>query len=91
MFARFDGNRFAINKQSPLSTLQVAAASAVAAITPAQRPKQVEQAMANANASLSFEQKSQLKVVINNYSDVFSLHPENMGLTKLNLHKIDIN
>ena len=71
MPARLVGNEFAINKQSPPSNSQVAATSAVAAMIPAQRPTPVAQAMANADDSLSFEQKSQLEVVINKYSDVF--------------------
>ena len=90
MPARLVGNELAITNQAPPSTSQVAAASAVAAMTPAQRPTQVEQAMANADTSLSFEQKSQLEVVINKYSDVFSSSPEDMGRTKLIYHKIDI-
>ena len=55
-------------------------------MTPAQRPTPVEQAMANEDASLSFEKKSQLEVVINKYSDVFSTGPEDMGRTKLVYH-----
>ena len=57
---------------------------------PAQRLTLVEQAMANSEASLSFEQISQLEVVINKYSDVFVSGPENMGRTKLIYQKIDI-
>ena len=83
-------NEFAINKQSPPSTSQITATSTVAAMTPAQRPTPVEQAMANADASLSFEQKSQLEVVINKYSDPFSSRPEDMGRTIVIYHKIDI-
>ena len=84
------GTEFAINKQSPPSTTQVAAASAVAATTPAQRLKLVAQAMANADASLSFEQKSQLEVVIIKYSDLCFSGPEDMDHTELIYHKIDI-
>ena len=65
MPARLVGNELAINKQASPSTSQVAAASAVAAMTLAQRPTPVEQAMVTADALLSFEQKSQLEVVIN--------------------------
>ena len=91
MPARLVKNKLAINKPSPPSTSQVAAASAVAAITPAQRPTQVEQAMEYADASVSFKQKLQLEVVINKYSDVFSSGLEDMGRTKLIYHKIDID
>ena len=90
MPARLVGNELTINKHAPPSTSQVAAVSAVAAMTPAQRPTLVEQAMANADASLSFEQNSQLEVVITKYLCVFSSGPEDMGRTKLIYHKIDI-
>ena len=79
-----------MNKQAPSSTSQVAAASAVAAMTPAQRPTPVEQTMAIADASLSFEQKSKLELIINKYLDVFSAGSNNIGRTKLIYHKIDI-
>ena len=90
MPARFVGNELAINKQAPPSILQVAAASAVATMKPAQCPTPVKQAMASANATLSFEQKSQLEVIINKYTNVFSSGPEDMGRTKIIFHKIDI-
>ena len=59
-------------------------------MTPAQRPTPVKQPITNADASLSFEQNSQLEVVINKYSDVLSSVSEDMGRTKLNYHKIGI-
>ena len=83
-------NEFTNNKQAPPSTSHIAAASAVAAMTAAQRPTLVEQAMANADVLLSFKRKSQLEVVINKHSDVFFSGPENIGRTKLIYHNIDI-
>ena len=71
-------NKFAINKQSLPSTSQIAATSAVPAMTPARRSTLVEQAMANADVSLSFELKSQLEVVINKYLGCF-LRPRGYG------------
>ena len=70
MPARLVCNELAINKQAPPATSQVAAASAVVAMMPAKLLTPVEQAMANADASLSYDQKSQLEVVINKYWDV---------------------
>ena len=88
--ARLVKKELTINKQSHPSTSQIAAASVVAAMAPSQCPTPIEQAMATADASLSFEQKSPLEVIINKYSDVFSLGPEDMGRIKLIHHQIDI-
>ena len=90
MPARYLGNELAIHKQAPPSTSQFAAASAVAAMMLAQRPTPVEQAMANEDDSLFFQQISKLELVINKYSDVVSSGSDNMGRTQLIYHKIGI-
>ena len=59
MRARLVWNESAINKTAPSLTSQIATASAIATMTPAQRLTPIEQAMANAEASLSFKQKLQ--------------------------------
>ena len=46
--------------------------------------------MANPIPTLSLDQKCQLELVINKYSDVFSSGPEDMVRTKLIYHKINI-
>ena len=50
----------------------------------------IEQAMANAEKTLTLEQRSSLANLLQNYSTVFSPRPEDMGRTNLLYHKIDI-
>ena len=50
----------------------------------------VQQAMANADPALSFEQRIALEKLLLIYSTVFSAGPEDMGRTSLIFHKIYI-
>ena len=50
----------------------------------------VEQAMANAEKTLTLEQRSSLANLLQKYSRVFSASPEDMGRTNLLYHKIYI-
>ena len=50
----------------------------------------VQQAMANADSALFFEQRSALEKLLLTYSTIFSAGSEDIGGTSLIFHKIDI-
>ena len=57
---------------------------------PAKVLNPVQQAMANADLALLFEQRSALEKLLLTYSSVFLAGPEDMGRTSLIFHKINI-
>ena len=78
------------NKQLPRSNELRTEASALHQSVAVKVLTPVQQAMANADLALSFEQRTALEKLLLTYSTVFSAGPEDMGRTSLICHKIDI-
>ena len=78
------------NKQLPRSNELHTLASALQQSEAVKVLTPVQQAMANADPALTFEQRSALEKLLLTYSTVFSAGPEDMGRTNLIFHKIDV-